>query len=1071
MQARDAPQLPLFGDEGGVTRNPSKAPRPVLRIVRSRGLLWEQPHSWEETCWTLEELLERIRELGFAERPASHVLDDDALLWTSAATLARRSRLGVRLAADLATLVKSTTHEAVDARAIASRLHGAGGREGELAQLFAQVAEVRAVLESCGVVDAAAALAAGVDCLRRGHRLPALAGFRRVEIEDPIDLTPLELEALVALARSGEAVQVILPRVEGHDGLAEGVNWIANAFEAAWDAPRLELVHRPVTRRGALREFVDAWYRPALGLARADSLPARVEVLADPFDEARRIAGVVARWRREEGPPRVAVALRSFGPEAIRLADALRGYGVPLRLSQGQSLAETASGRLLLDVLRARRQGAPRELLLAILASPVFVDRLAADKVGALSRLLRRAVARSDVEDASHPEGGYRHRLERLAASLRDPDEVQDIHEALNRVEQVLSLIRRVPLRGPLEAQLAVCVELLKEAFIDDETDARIELLAFLQRGLGTLARVSPQGTRETDIAATLRFLQRALGGIRLAPPRVDEDTAVDVLTIPELFGREWDYVVLADLQHGKVPLAVRSDPLLGDSDRVLINRHFGRRILRLAEPDLLEPGVVAPRLALEPLWFIGAMASARRGILLTAPARDRGGRDVAPSEFFIESMLALGAEPTARAAGSPFTEEPHPRQAAVALAQRVSRGEPDDDGNSAAHARLLTDMSRQRRAFFEDNNGELPRNPVTPFAFALSPTRVARNFGRQLGLLSDKPLGPTRLEALATCAMRGYVEHLLQIDTDPEAGQDADARTLGKLAHGSLERFFRERRDAGVEPARMEAADRARLRAIVDEEARSYMEGGEATGHLAALAANVAWLSQSLVRTVTSLARNPPVQGAVPRYFELKVGTRGYEETTEALGPLPLQIGGQTLYFGGEIDRVDEGDGVRVIVDYKHSTARAVYKKLRPESLLTTHFQLPLYMRILEQGALATSENTELLGYLVSLRDGAASDVIGHGGVLRRRLFDEQAQTGFPQAVARVLLPILEGIVVPMEGEHCDGCRLSRICRIPSSVERGLQRAGEGPSSTIVEESRPSEAGLEHDDAIEGVS
>lgn len=1069
MHVRDAPQLHLFEPEGEANRSASSPSRPVLRVVRSRGLLWEQGHSWAVTCWTLEELFERIRELGLADRPEAYLLDEEALLWAAAATLARRSRLGVRLAADLAALVRSTTHEGVDARAIAARLHGAGGREGELAQLFAEVAEVRGMLDGGGLIDAAGALALGVESLRRGRRLPVLAGFRQVELEDPIDLSPLELEALVALARSGERVHVRLPSVEGHEGLAEGIHWIASAFEAAWDAPHLELNHRPVTRRGPLREFVDGWYRPALRLAREPSLPARAEVLADPFDEARRIAGVVARWRREQGPPRVAVALRTLGPEAARIADALRGHGVPVRLAQGQSLAETATGRLLLDLLRARRQGAPRELLLAILASPVFVHRLPADRIGALSRLLRRAVARSDVEDASRPEGGYRHRLERLAASLHNADEVNSVHEALASVEHALELVRRLPLRAPLEAQLSVCVDLLEEVFIDDDTEARVELLTFLRRGGATLSLVSPKGSRETDIAATLRFLQRSLSSIRLAPPRVGDDTAVDLLTMPELFGREWDYVVLADLQHGKVPLAARSDPLLGDSDRVLINRQFGRRVLRLAEADVLEAGVVAPRLALEPLWFVGALASARRGILLTAPARDKGGRDVAPSEFFIEAMLALGAEPTAKAAGKPFSEEPHPRETAVALAQRASRGETAEQGELVERARLLTELSRQRRAFFADTASDGEGKAVTPFAFALSPTRVARNFGRQLGLSPDKPLGPTRLEALATCAMRGYVEHLLQVDTDPEAGQDADARTLGKLAHGSLERFFRERRDTGVDPARMDATDRARLRAIVDDEARSYLDGGEATGHLAALAANVAWLSQSLVRTVTSLARNPPVPGAVPRHFELKVGTRGYEETREAIGPLPLVIGGETLYFGGEIDRVDEGEGVRVIVDYKHSTARAVYKKLRPESLLTTHFQLPLYMRILEQGALATSEHTELLGYLVSLRDGAASDVIGQGGVLRRRLFDEHAQTGFPRAVARVLLPILEGVVVPMEGEHCDGCRLSRICRVPSAVERGLQRAGEdvtGPTATDHDHGLDT-AGLTHDDEV----
>src|SRR5690606_6710113 len=121
-------------------------------------------------------------------------------------------------------------------------------------------------------------------------------------------------------------------------------------------------------------------------------------------------------------------------------------------------------------------------------------------------------------------------------------------------------------------------------------------------------------------------------------------------------------------------------------------------------------------------------------------------------------------------------------------------------------------------------------------------------------------------------------------------------------------------------------------------------------------------------------LAQNPPVPGAVPTYFEQKVGTKGWQDSDGGLPAARVEIGGRTLFLGGEIDRVDECAGKRVIVDYKHSTGRAVYLKLKYENLLTTHFQLPLYLRVLEQGAKKTPDDTELLGYLVSLRDGVAS-------------------------------------------------------------------------------------------------
>lgn len=1032
------PQLSLFLEEqAGPSADAARSARPTLVVVRSRGHLWSRPRTPGVVVWTLHELLDRVRLLGFLGRGDDTVLDEGAALWASAAVLSRQSRFAVRVAPDLATLVTHLVHGGVDAGSLAERLEGMDGRQGELAALFAQVHEVRRLLTGARVIDEAEALREGVLALESGRRLPSLDGFTRVVVEDPIDLSELELRALLALAHGGVPLEVRLPRVEGHEGLAEGVGWIANEIEAAWKAPALSLEHVPLEGQGEVRRFVDEWYRPSL--APPEDLPVRVEILSDPFEEARRVAGVIARWRRDEGgPPRIAVAVRTLDAQAERIVDALLGYGVPARLSAGPALADTPPGRLVLDLLRVRRQGAPRELLLSVLGSPSFKDGLPPERVGALARVLRRAVARTDVEDASRPEGGYRHRLERWANGRDDEREAAAAREAIVDVERVLTWARRLPMRAPLERHLAACLEVLAEACVDDDEGARDRVQEALDLGARSLSRVAPGGTGDVDIAAVLRLLSRVLGAVRLPPSRVADDTAVEVLTLPELFGRTWDYVVLADLQHGRVPLAERADPLLGDGDRALVNRTLGRRVLRLAEPDVLEPGVVPARQALEPLWFLGGMAAARRGLFLTAPMRDLRGRDVAPSEFLVEALLALGAEPEARAAGLPLDEEPHPRQVAVAVAQRAALGD-ELESPWTERARLLAEVAAQRRRFFDRPSDADPRPWVAPYAFAFDPARVAARFGRELGLAKDKPLGPTRLEALAACRMRAFVEHLMRIDTDPEAGHDADARTLGKLAHAALETFFRERRDQGVEPSRMNAEERARLREIVEEEARDYLEGGEATGHLGALRANVSWLAQSLVRTVSGLAQNPPVPGAVPTHFERKVGTRGWQDTDDGLPALPLEIGGRTLYFGGEIDRVDECSGKRVVVDYKHSTGRAVWRKLHADNLLVTHFQLPLYLRVLEQGAMATPEGTELLGYLVSLRDGVASPVLGEGGTFRERLFDPEAETGFQRSVARVLDPIFDGALAPDEGGHCHGCRLSRVCRVPPATERGI--------------------------------
>jgi hypothetical protein len=1037
------PQLSLFLGEAEARAPVVARVRPRLCVVRGRGHLWTRRRDPSERLWTFHELMERVRLLGFADEAlgagdaAGAVRDDGAALWAAAAVLARRSPFAVRVAPDLHGLYRGLVYGGADVEELASALAPLDGRQQELSELFAQVSEVRRRLAKGGVTDSAEALLRGVRAMERGLVPPALRVFSSVLVEDPVDPTELELRALTALARAGVPLEVRLPIVEGHDGLTEGIHWVAQALEQAFDAPHFELTHAPLVGQGELRWVVDEWYRPSL--SPPSDAPARVEVLADPVDEARRVAGVIARWRREPGPPRIAVALRTLDAQAERIADSLAGYGVPVRMSRGLPLLDTPPARVLLDLMRIRRQGAPRDLVLSVLGSPAFEGALTPERTGSLARVLRQAVARTDVEDATRPAGGYRHRLERYANGRESEAEKLRAREAVGEVERVLKWAQRLPLRAPLERFLAASLEVVGEGCVLEDDGAKDRLVEVLQGWSRSLARVAPEGTLEVDLAAVLRLLSRALAEQHLPPPRVVDDTAVEVVSLPELFGRSYDYVVIADCQHGRLPLAERGDPLLGDGDKALVNKVIGRRVLRLSEPDLLEVGPVAARQALEPLWFLGGMAAARQGLLMTAPARDRRGRDVAPSEFLQEALLALGAKPDARSAGPAFAAEPHPRQAQVALAQRVVQGEPARGPEIfAERARLLFEVSQQRRRYFERPAGADPREHVSAYAFFVQPARVAERFGRQLGLMEEKPLGPTRLEALAACRMRGFVEQLLGVDTNPESGHDADARTLGRLAHVSLEVFFRERRDQGVQPARMSVEDRARLRETVDECARPYLEGGEATGHLGALRANVAWLAQSLVRTVSALAKKPPVEGAVPVHFELKIGTRGWEQSEEPLRPVLLQVGERQLWFGGEVDRIDECAGKRVVVDYKNSTEGAIYKKLKPENLFVTHFQLPLYLRLLE-AQMPTPDGTELLSYLVSLRDGVASPVVGEGGVLRRRIFDERAATGLSQGLARVLDPIFDGALSTDEGGHCSGCRLARVCRVPVATERGL--------------------------------
>lgn len=1032
-------QLGLFGDAPAPANAHAPAParEKELVVCRDRGHILEHRPGPSRRVWTMRDFFDRVRELAFDDESA--VLDDSALMWASAAALLQGSPWSVRIAPDVAQLARALVHAGADAGEVQRAIGGQGGRMAEIGGTFHAIARAQDALQRAGVIDSATALAKGTAAIERGQVPLSLRAFSRVIIAGLVDPSAMELRALVALARAGLPLTVVLPRDDAGRGLAEATNWILDALESAHDAPALDVVFAPI-ERGAAKEFLDAWYQPQL-VAPKDA-PVRVEILSDPASEARRIASLCARWRRESDG-RIAIGLRSLDAHADRIADALTTMGLSVRRRRGRPLAQTSAGRTLLDLVTVRRDGAPRDRVLSVLAQPAFAHHLPCDEVGALASTLRRAVARTDVEDATRPEGGYRHRLERTAALDREMGsdaKAAAADVAMERVQTVLDAAKRLPRRGSLRAYLTHTLALVDDFMIPDakgEVGALVELLERWRRAIGRVDVGAPKALdRETELPAFARFLSRGLWERYLPPDPVDDDGAIEILSLPEMMGRTFDHVVIADCVHGRLPLAERSDPLLSDSDRASLNQAMGRRVLRLSENDLLEPGPLPARQALEPLWFASAVGAATTSVFLSAAAQDAKGEDLAPSVFIEEALIALGELPDAKSAGPKFEGDPHPRDVRVrAVHHLVQPGGaaavvPFLHPSDIALARTCLQMRLERENFF--SRGGDPKD-AAPYAFYVDPHRMERCFGDRLGLLPNKPLTPTRLEALATCRFRGFVTQLLRVDIEREAGQDGDARQLGTLAHEVLEVFFRRRKESKTPVTRMTRDDERDLRDLVDELAQPLREG-KTVGHLAALDANIRWLSSALVRTVTTLARHPPVDGAEPVAFEVAVGLPGQDTADFHFGPVPLQLSKNKLFFGGVIDRVDRGRTSRVVIDYKNSTSAAIKRKLWGDKVNNSHFQLPLYLRLLEAN-LPSDARRKLFAYLVSLRDGTVSDVLGDREEFRPRVMDDTRPDGLVQGLDRVLTPLLEGKIVADEGFQCSQCRCARACRLPPNA------------------------------------
>lgn len=407
------------------------------------------------------------------------------------------------------------------------------------------------------------------------------------------------------------------------------------------------------------------------------------------------------------------------------------------------------------------------------------------------------------------------------------------------------------------------------------------------------------------------------------------------VLALPDLLGKHFDLVVVADCVHGRLTLSRELDWPLRDSDCFEINRLMGRQVLRRFEEDPLEPSLFPARQALEPMWFLGACSAAKL-LVLTSSALDERGQAQTASE--LAKLEWLG------------------ENEGIALLNRPLN--------------KLEQIFEQAKLFQGDekNSCQLDRE------------RFREQFADLLGLNPERPLSATRIEAFAHCRFKAFVEKLLKIDLNPPATHDIDVRVIGQLAHVALEKYYRDGQNIKLTLSQADPKDM----------------------HPGVWRATLLWLGEALERMVSNLAKNPPIENAKPVFFEHRPK------------PFKLSIGSDEISIGGIIDRVDQSPDAEIVVDYKMSALSALSMRFASKEILKTQFQIPIYLKLL-------SSNKKLLGYPISIRDGAPGPLIN----MTERLPE------LNQALQDLLGTVLEGYVPADIQTSCSDCRLKRVCRV----------------------------------------
>ncbi len=923
-----------------------------------------------------------------------------------------------------------------------------------------------ATLKNRGLVDRAELVRVAARRLRAEGLPSRLRGFHEVEVRHVHDLFPARLELLEAFAtachEAGVGLQLWWPST-GRQQADLFVLDAVRAIEARWQTLSAE----------AFADLSDAplsWVVPS---AFADSPTPRPapELTAfsapTPRDEARHIASRVKSLVSAGVPPeRIAVAFRDLADDTEALVEALADLDVPARARLGVPLPASAPGRLALSLFDLVEDAFPADELAALLESRI-VSVLPAE-AAAPRRAFLEAGLRDDLVGATASAGAYEVRLESLErraesrepiailrATVRDvlrllrqiPDEARALElleawwDALTRLGVFASLSSRP---DPLPARAPLLTRELDRALARDQAagDALLGLLASLKQSL----HASGLGERRMKRRDFARHVRRAAQDLNLNA-RGPRTGAVWLLDARELAGRSFDVVFLGGLVDGRMPGRTPPLPLLTEDDRAALNASGKASLFRLSVAD---SGLrLSVKLAEDRLLLHLALCAGRR-VVVSRSRLDAAGRELLASAF--RDALARAVEgfrevAVARIAAPPLdlvqSEGELRTRAALELVcppgTRQTAQDPRLPGLTEllgaeawlVEARHTSAMEVERLRFFGDPTRESGR-----FSGHLEPS-VMGPLLEQLRFGAERPVSAAQFNVWARCAFQGLSRYLLGLDALEPAGEEADARVRGTFWHAVLRTLvpvldrqgLLGRNDAPLTQVHA-AIDEAVATAAAEAEAQSPV------GHPAL------W-ELTRLRTATVMRRLVASDVIAPfphaRVLEVEAEFGTSRATVPALREVKVPAvrpGERDVYLRGQIDRVDQGEGVAGIIDYKTSLPG---RGEAQGAVLTSDFQLPFYLL-----AVATwfpEAQLQALWLDLRRREVRKAEEVVTGQTLRslvatdaatRDKLELEGRPNLANRVHQVLGALREGDFGARPVD-CTFCKMRPVCRISS--------------------------------------
>ena len=444
-------------------------------------------------------------------------------------------------------------------------------------------------------------------------------------------------------------------------------------------------------------------------------------------------------------------------------------------------------------------------------------------------------------------------------------------------------------------------------------------------------------------------------------------DDGVCVLPLNQTQDLTFDTVILGGLVDGEFPAVFRSDTFLPSSQR----------------------GTESDRLREDRFLFYHALTLYREQLYLLSP-QHHGDVELVPSAFIDELQRIAKIETATDDNETVFSTENFFRNYGTYVWERSETEEIELSPVPSAISSKLPLIAHNVRV----QKSRTVTHKFRQYEGDLHPDALSQLSHRALEQRCKNPFSVTQLETYGECPFRYLSGEILKLSQPDETDTELAGKEKGSLAHDILFEFYNCRRAQSPISACTDAEFEEAVKDL-RQIASKHLDKRVAALDLGTKRAEKMFWDIEVERLIGGHGRT----GALPAFLEmererdLEVQPRGFEvrfgpnvrpESTDPyLGSdEPITVGEVSL--SGKIDRVELGNGMFVIGDYK--TGRTTPKL--NDILEGRSLQLPLYIAILEQ--LLSQQVSPIPGF-----EGDLESLVGVAGIYYVLQEENRAELG----------------------------------------------------------------------------